>query len=1007
MRIPDADITRLNADTDLVGLIQSRGVALKQQGRNWTGHCPFHDDTKHANLIVTPTNSLWRCMAIHCGKTGNAIQFLEAFDGLSFRHAFELLAHGGKAAFERPPDAPRKQTTVPRLPCPLDETAPDASLLDQIASYYASRLAALENQSARDYLVSRGLDDEALWQHFGIGFSDRTLGLRIPEKNRKQGGKLRERLQSIGVYRPTGREHLNGCITIPIREYGSHGHPPGHITQIYGRRSDPKAFRGKRNLYLARPLAGIFNPAALASREIILTESILDALTFIRNGSEAGLPLMAATTCTFGTDGFTDELFDAIRTANILSVRLAFDADDAGELAAAQAAARLQAIGIECYRVRFPWGMDANTFALNRDGEALCQAVRSAEWLGGKSLQKSGVPAAACKVPVAPLSTVNLVASSLAADSVAEREEFLAAPTPANPVALAQRGEHHELQLGDRAYRVGGLDKNSTPEVMKITLRVMEPGCLMHIDSLDLYRDGERRKFIERAAEETGLTQDLLKRDLGKLLLALEQCQEERLAAAHATSQDAAAAMSIEDRRDADNFLKAPDLIERIGRDFETCGMVGEGANRLVGYLACTSRLLRRPLAVIIQSTSAAGKSTLMEAVLAMFPEEERIKYSAMTGQSLYYLGETNLKHKILAIVEEEGAEKASYALKLLQSEGELTIASTGKNAKTGQMETQTYHVEGPVTIFLTTTAIDIDEELQNRCLTLSVDESSSQTRRIHELQRASRTLAGIERGAAREDILRIHRNAQRLLESFPVWNPWVEQLTFTSERTRTRRDHEKYLTLIDAVTLLHQRQRQRITLPSGRTALVATLADIQTANRLAPEVLGRSLDELPAQTRRLWDEIKRLALEAQVARGWKHYSFTRRELRERVGWSVTQVRTHLERLHELEYIVPRHGRNGVRFDYGLLLDPGQAEGPDKIGLIDVKSLKPVKPCDYAANLTGESPRLTGKNAHLSPPDNPPVSGSSPDAAGLSASPDGLAQPHIRAAGKSASGIVA
>jgi hypothetical protein len=449
-------------------------------------------------------------------------------------------------------------------------------------------------------------------------------------------------------------------------------------------------------------------------------------------------------------------------------VRLAFDADDAGELAAAQAAARLQAIGIECYRVRFPWGMDANTFALNRDGEALCQAVRSAEWLGGKSLQKSGVPAAACKVPVAPLSTVNLVASSLAAGSVAEREEFLAAPTPANPVALAQRGEHHELQLGDRAYRVGGLDKNSTPEVMKITLRVMEPGCLMHIDSLDLYRDGERRKFIERAAEETGLTQDLLKRDLGKLLLALEQCQEERLAAAHATSQDAAAAMSIEDRRDADNFL-----------------------------------------------------------------------------------------------------------------------------------------------------------------------------------------------------------------------------------------------TLIDAVTLLHQRQRQRITLPSGRTALVATLADIQTANRLAPEVLGRSLDELPAQTRRLWDEIKRLALEAQVARGWKHYSFTRRELRERVGWSVTQVRTHLERLHELEYIVPRHGRNGVRFDYGLLLDPGQAEGPDKIGLIDVKSLKPVKPCDYAANLTGESPRLTGKNAHLSPPDNPPVSGSSPDAAGLSAPPDGLAQPHIRAAGKSASGIVA
>jgi hypothetical protein len=64
----------------------------------------------------------------------------------------------------------------------------------------------------------------------------------------------------------------------------------------------------------------------------------------------------------------------------------------------------------------------------------------------------------------------------------------------------------------------------------------------------------------------------------------------------------------------------------------------------------------------------------------------------------------------------------------LLQSEGELTIASTGKNAKTGQMETQTYHVEGPVMIFLTTTAIAIDEELQNRCLTLAEPSPSAIT---------------------------------------------------------------------------------------------------------------------------------------------------------------------------------------------------------------------------------------------------------------------------------------
>jgi len=102
-----------------------------------------------------------------------------------------------------------------------------------------------------------------------------------------------------------------------------------------------------------------------------------------------------------------------------------------------------------------------------------------------------------------------------------------------------------------------------------------------------------------------------------------------------------------------------------------------------------------------------------MEAELAFVPPEERVKYSALTGQALSYTwADADLRHKILAIVEEEGAEKASYALKLLQSEGELTIASTGKDPHTGRMETQEYHVEGPVMIFLTTTAVDIDEEL-------------------------------------------------------------------------------------------------------------------------------------------------------------------------------------------------------------------------------------------------------------------------------------------------------
>ena len=182
----------------------------------------------------------------------------------------------------------------------------------------------------------------------------------------------------------------------------------------------------------------------------------------------------------------------------------------------------------------------------------------------------------------------------------------------------------------------------------------------------------------------------------------------------------------------------------RIASDFTACGVVGEETNTLVGYLACVSRLLDRPLAIIIQSSSAAGKSSLMDAVLALMPAEAQVRYSAMTGQSLFYMGETNLKHRILAIAEEEGAQSAGYALKLLQSDGEVTIASTGKDATTGLLVTHEYRVEGPVMLFLTTTAIDIDDELLNRCLVLTVNEGREQTRAIHALQRRQQTLAGL-----------------------------------------------------------------------------------------------------------------------------------------------------------------------------------------------------------------------------------------------------------------------
>ena len=399
--------------------------------------------------------------------------------------------------------------------------------------------------------------------------------------------------------------------------------------------------------------------------------------------------------------------------------------------------------------------------------------------------------------------------------------------------------------------------------------------------------------------------------------------------------------------------------------DFERCGVVGEETNKLVGYVATVSRHLESPLAVIVQSSSAAGKSSLMEAVLAFLPDKQRVQYSAMTGQSLFYMGETDLKNKVLAIVEEEGAQRAAYALKLLQSEGVLTIASTGKDATTGRLITHQYRVEGPVMIFLTTTAIDLDEELLNRCLVLTVNEDREQTQAIHRKQREAQTLEGLLARHEREDLLKLHRNAQRLLKPIFVANPYARELTFLDRQTRTRRDHMKYLTLIRSLTLLHQYQRPRkTTLYRGKPVeyIEVTVNDIAMANQLAHEVLGRSLDELPPQTRRLLllidDMVSRVCEEQKIERS--EYRFSRRDVRQYTSWGNTQLKMHLHRLEELEYLLVHHGGRGQSFVYELLFNRQTETGKLLLpGLIDPEKLKTSS---YDRNWSGFEVQKSGSS---------------------------------------------
>ena len=725
------------------------------------------------------------------------------------------------------------------------------------------------------------------------------------------------------------------------------------MVNLYGRkvRNDLRAGT-PAHLYLSGPRRGLFNRAALTPgvcEELIVCEALIDALTFWCAG-------FRNVTSAYGIEGVTEELVDAIKASGVARALIAFDRDEAGERGAAKLAERLMALGIDCLRVVFPKGMDANEYALKvrPAAKSLGLLIRKAEWMG------QGAPPKRDHVEPVAITVCELKPSAAPVIPLVAKEEPPALPAAALPSApaadaLAQVnerevvltfGEGTQMPSPARRWRVRGLPKNLAVGVLKGNVMVSaDDGSRFHVDTLDLYAARARAVFVQQAASELGIAEGVLKTDLGRVLLKLEALQDEAIREALAPKEPSAPAMSEADQAEALALLKSPDLMSRIVDDFDACGVVGERTNKLVGYLAAVSRLLDRPLAIVIQSSSAAGKSSLMDAVLAFVPEEARTKYSAMTGQSLFYMGQTSLKHRILAIAEEEGASRASYAMKLLQSEGELTIASTGSDPATGNLITQEYRVEGPTMLMMTTTAIDLDEELLNRCLVLTVDEDREQTRRIHALQREKRTLAGLAKREAKTAILTTHQNAQRLLRPLAVVNPYADRLTFLDDRTRTRRDHEKYLTLIDVIALLHQHQREIKTAHvAGRAVeyIEAALDDIAQANAIAHEVLGRSLDELPPQTRRLLvaivdhvcEQMRRRAVARTDAR------FTRKQLREATGWGDTQLRVHLERLVGLEYLIGQREGAGGKFTYELVFDGDATAAVHLSGLIDVASLR-------------------------------------------------------------------
>jgi DNA primase len=872
MQVTKEGIERIKSANELAAVVAERGIELRKKGRQLVASCPFHKE-KTASFNVSSVKGLFHCFG--CGASGDVIGFVTKLDKVSFGSALESLARRAgldlaRLMGERPRTeqrTPLVALTPPRngngasasKPAATDAPPPGApppadaaALLSRVVEHYHRTFC--EREDAQEYLVKRGITDSDLVRALKIGYADGSLLQAIPKT-----GDVREALVKLGVITAEGRELLGGCVVVPIPDPLS-----GQWTNLYGR-----GLKTPRHCYLPGPLRGVLNfQAARLSPEVVLTEAIFDALSFHQAGVAIAIPI-------YGVNGFTPDHLDLLKREGVKRVVLALDNDEAGRKGTEALKGKLEAAGIAVRVASLPEGIkDANELLVSRNGDA------------GEAFRQLLDAAIADASPAAPSASI----SKPATQPSTERPERV--DNTAGSLQLAREGVSYHARV--HSLLLGRL---------RATVRATRSEGF-HVDTIDLYASRSRAEFAKRAAKALGIEASAVESALLALLVEAEKHAEAGQAPNEA-APSAVETMSEAEREEAHAFLKRPDLLEQAARDIDALGYVGEETNKRLLYLVAVSRKLEDPLSAIVLSQSGAGKSGLTEVIERLTPPEDVVLLTRLTPQSLYYTEPGFLDRKLVIVEERYGSIEADYSIRVLQSRKKLIAAAPVKDPQTGNMRTKVFMVEARAAFIEATTASAVNHENATRCFELQMDETEEQTRRIHERQRLLRTGRGLQQRDEAEAITRRHWNAQRLLEPLPVVIPFADRLSFPSSWMRTRRDHARFLNLIEVSAFLHQHQRGRAgDEDSRRRAIVASVADYEAAYALAGEVLAETLSDLKRPLRRAYERIRALCQ-------GNGSSTSRREIREALAEPDSTVRRWLAELVELEYLELEASKGG------------------------------------------------------------------------------------------------
>ncbi len=313
LTIPKTFINELQDRVDIAAVVGSR-VALKKGGKDLQGLCPFHDE-KTPSFTVSPSKNMYYCFG--CGAGGDAIKFLEEFEGLSFTEAVESLA--ATVGME----VPRAQSKSPgRDLTPLFEAMRAAE------GYYKAQLKG--SPQAIDYLKGRGLTGE-IAAEFKIGFApDAWSGLRealgggarpVPSKVLLEAGLIGRN--------EGGREYdrFRGRIMFPVRD--GRGRIIAFGGRLLGDGQGPKYLNSPETpiFHKSQELYGLFEARKSSRRleSLIVVEGYLDVIALAQAG-------IRNTVATLGTATGEEHYRKLYRYVD--EVICCFDGDAAGRRAA-------------------------------------------------------------------------------------------------------------------------------------------------------------------------------------------------------------------------------------------------------------------------------------------------------------------------------------------------------------------------------------------------------------------------------------------------------------------------------------------------------------------------------------------------------------------------------------------------------------------------------------------------------------------------------------------------